>query len=375
MFGYGIKLFTIFGFQIKLDMSWLILAALVTWSLAKGLFPFYYQGFANSTYWWMGVAGTLGLFASIVLHELAHSLVARNYGIPLKGITLFIFGGVAEMTEEPRTARSELLMAAAGPAMSIVLGGFLYGSHLMATGTWPAPIDGVVAYLGFINLLLAAFNLIPAFPLDGGRMLRSALWSWRGNLRWATRISSRIGSAFGILLMIVGVLRFVMGDFVGGIWMFLIGIFLRNVSQNSYQHLLVRNVLEGEPVRRFMHTDPVTVSPDITVRQLVDDYVYKHHFKVYPVVHGSQLVSCVSTREVQDVPRDQWERRRVRDVANSCSPDNTIRADDDAMKALSKMNRTGNSRLLVTDNGHLVGILALKDMLDFLSLKIDLEDN
>lgn len=373
MFGKGIHLFTIFGFKVKVDWTWLILALLVTWSLAKGLFPIYYENLTVSTYWWMGVAGALGLFVSIVVHELAHSLVARAYGIPLRGITLFVFGGVAEMHEEPQNAKSELLMAVAGPVMSIIIGALLVGVYFLADAAFSQPVQGVIIYLGLINLVLAAFNLLPAFPLDGGRILRSALWHWKGNLRWATRVSSRIGSGFGIALMIFGGIRFIIGDFIGGVWMFLIGMFLRSISQQSYQHVLVRHVLEGEPVRRFMRRDPVTVSPDITVRDFIEDVVYQHHFKVYPVVSNGSL-SCVTTRQVKEVPREEWERRRVYEVATSCSTENTIRADDDAMRALSKMNRTGNSRLLVTEDGHLVGIIALKDMLEFLSLKIDLEE-
>ncbi len=373
MFGKSIKLFTLLGFTIKMDLSWLILALLVTWSLAKGLFPMYFRDLANATYWWMGVAGSLGLFVSIVLHELAHSVVARSYGIPLKGITLFIFGGVAEMNEEPRTAKSELLMAVAGPVMSLILGGVLLTAFAVAGGQLPGPVNGVIGYLGFINLLLAAFNMLPAFPLDGGRVLRSALWYWKDNLQWATRVASRVGAAFGIGFMILGGVRFLMGDLVGGVWMFLIGMFLRSVSHNAYQHLLVRNALEGEPVGRFMEPDPITVPAHITVRELVDDYIYRHRFTVFPVVDEARRLSCVNLDQVKGIPPEEWNRRRVIEVADSCSLETTIPVHEDAMQALTKMNRTGNQRLLVTDNGRLVGVLPLKNMLEFITLKLDLE--
>ncbi|MBD3298763.1 MAG: site-2 protease family protein, partial [candidate division Zixibacteria bacterium] len=177
MFGKGLKLFTLSGYEVRIDPSWLILAVLVTWSLARGLFPFYYEDFSTATYWWMGIAGAIGLFLSIVFHEFSHSLIARRHGIPVKGITLFIFGGIAQMDEEPQTAKGELLMAVAGPIASVILGAAFFVLHLIATGAaWPKPVEAVLMYLGAINIILAVFNMIPAFPLDGGRVLRSILW-------------------------------------------------------------------------------------------------------------------------------------------------------------------------------------------------------
>ena len=207
MFGKRIRLFKLLGFEVRLDLSWIIIAVLVTWSLAKGLFPFLYPDLAPEVYWGMGAAGALGLFASIVFHEFCHSLVARKFGMAMKGITLFIFGGVAEMGEEPPTARAEFLMAVAGPLSSFFLSGvfyFIFQAGL--NGDWPEPLNGVLRYLSGINALLAAFNLLPAFPLDGGRILRSILWGTKQDLQWATRISAGIGSGFGIVLIISGYL-------------------------------------------------------------------------------------------------------------------------------------------------------------------------
>jgi Zn-dependent protease len=219
MFGRSIRIFTLFGFEVKIDLSWVILALLITWSLAQGLFPHYFKGLTNATYWWMGIFGALGLFFSIVFHELCHSLVARKYGLPIKGITLFIFGGVASMEQEPPSAKAEFLMAIAGPASSIVLGVIFFIIRTVGIETdWSVPLTGIFTYLAFINWVLAGFNLIPAFPLDGGRVLRSALWKWKNDIRWSTRIASRVGAVFGLVLIFLGVIQFFSGNFIGGIW-------------------------------------------------------------------------------------------------------------------------------------------------------------
>jgi Zn-dependent protease/CBS domain-containing protein len=375
MFGKRIKLFKLLGFEVNIDLSWIIIAVLITWSLAAGLFPYLYPGLERETYWIMGVVGALGLFASIVAHEFCHSIVARKFGMPMKGITLFIFGGVAEMGEEPPTAKAEFYMAIVGPISSLVIAVIFYLIYRAGvTGGWDTPVNGVVYYIAYINAILAAFNLLPAFPLDGGRVLRSILWGTRGNLRWATRVSSSIGAAFGIGLIILGIFQFIYGNVIGGVWMFLIGMFLRNAAQMSYQQLLVRKALEGEKVSRFMNTNPVTVQDSITVEQLVDDYIYKHHFKMFPVMSGDKLVGCITTRQVKEIPREAWGRETIREAAGQCSPENTIAPDTDAIKALGMMTQSGVSRMLVVENGRLVGIVTLKDLLDFFSLKVELEE-
>lgn len=375
MFGKTISLFKLFGFEVKLDLSWIVIAVLITWSLAKGVFPYYYGGLSTAVYWWMGIFGALGLFVSIVFHELCHSLVARRFNLPMKGITLFIFGGVAEMEEEPPSPAAEFFMAIAGPLSSILLGIVLYGIRFIGqAGNWPELTTGVFSYLSYLNFLLAGFNLIPAFPLDGGRVFRSALWAWKKDLKWATRIASRIGSGFGLLLIFFGVLYIIRGAFISGIWWFLIGLFLRNASQMSYSRLLMSKALEGEPVKRFMQTDPVSVPPAITVERFVEEYIYKYHFKMFPIVDDGKLIGCITTREVKEVPRNEWSQRTIGEIARPCSCDNTIASDTDAMKALSNMHKRGVSRLLVVDGDRLAGILALKDLMGFLSLKLDLEE-
>ncbi len=374
MFKNRVSLFRLFGFEVYVDPSWVILAVLITVSLAMGYFPNYMKGFSDATYWWMGLAGALGLFFSIVFHELMHSLVARRYGLPIKGITLFIFGGVAEMHEEPPSSKAEFMMAVAGPLSSILLSILFYAAFMaLKMSGFPEPVSGILFYLSFINGLLAIFNLIPGFPLDGGRVLRSVLWSWKGDLRWATDIASRIGSGFGVFLVALGVLNVLGGNFIGGMWWFLIGMFLRGASNASYQQVLIKEILGDEPVSRFMNPDPLTVPPTLSVEELVEDYIYRHHYKMFPVIDGGRVLGCVSTSDVKDVPRSEWKNRTVLEISKECSPENTIGPGVNAIKALSLMNQTGGSRLMVVEGDKLLGLIALKDLMKFLSLKLDLE--
>lgn len=374
MFGKTIDLFSIFGFKIRLDLSWFVVVVLITWSLAVLYFPQAYEDLTPAAYWTMGVLGALGLFASVIAHELSHATVARRFGVEMRGITLFIFGGVAEMADEPPSPKTEFWIAVAGPIASFVVGGLLFA--VGAVLSLPVEAAAVVGYLATINVVLAVFNLIPAFPLDGGRILRSILWQWKDSLRWATRVTSAIGAGFGFLLIGLGVLLLVVGGmqaFVSAMWLALIGLFLRGAAQMSYQQLLLRRVLEGEPVSRFMVSEPVSVPRHISVTELVEDYVYRHHFKLYPVVDGDRLVGCVTTRQIKELPREEWDTTTVGALAEGCSPDNSVAPDADAMEVLSRMSRNRSSRLLVVDGGRLVGIIALKDLLEFFSLKIELE--
>jgi len=374
MFGRRVTLFKLLGFEVRVDASWLIIAVLITWSLATQHYPSQYKGRPGEEYWWMGIASALGLFASIVVHEFSHSLVARHRGLPMKGITLFIFGGVAEMGEEPSSAKTEFLMAIAGPIASILLGAGLYLVFLAGKGTLPQSMSGVVAYLSGMNLVLAAFNLVPAFPLDGGRVLRSALWYWKGDLRQATRTAAAFGGAFAVLLMVFAVWQWITGNYIAAMWYFVIGIFLRGAAQASYQQLMIRTALEGEPVRRFMNVHPVSVPSHISLEEFVNDYVYHYHFKIFPVLNGSEkLAGCVTTSQVKAYPRDEWNRHSVQEVLRPCSADNTVAPDADSVKALSKMSASGLSRLMVAEGDRLVGVIALKDLLALLAAKVDLE--
>ncbi|HCU21927.1 MAG TPA: site-2 protease family protein [Candidatus Atribacteria bacterium] len=374
MFGKSFSIIKLFGFEIKIDPSWIIVLFLMIWSLSLGVFPQYYQGLSSTTYWWMGIFGAIGLFVSIVIHELFHSLVARRFGLTIRGITLFMFGGVAEMTEEPANAKTEFYMALAGPVTSIVLGLIFYSTYLILKRLGASMgITGIFGYLGIINWALAGFNLIPAFPLDGGRILRSILWWRKKDLRWATRIASRMGEIFGFTLIFLGVFSIFRGSFIGGIWLFLIGMFLQNASQISMQRLMISKTLEGETVRRFMKPDPVTIPDTITLKEAVEDYIYHYHYKMFPVVRNSKLVGCLTTRDIKEVPKENWNTQTAGEISKTCSIDNTIHPDADATQALSLMNRTGNSRLMVVENDQLIGVITLKDLLQFFSLKMELE--
>jgi Zn-dependent protease/CBS domain-containing protein len=374
MFARRIHLFKLFGFKVNLDISWFFLLILVTWSLASGFFPGSYEGLSTLTYWLMGIVSAIGLFFSIVLHETLHSVVARRFGLPMTGITLFLFGGVAEMGDEPPSPKAEFYMAIAGPILSIGLGGFFFGtSVLMKQSGLPPSLWGVPRYLGFINGLLAAFNLVPAFPLDGGRVLRSALWKMRNDLKTATRIASMIGRVFGFILIAFGVFSFIMGSLMSGLWWFIIGLFLNTAARTAYQQLKVRTVLEGQKVSRFMKTDPVTVPAHITVSEMVEEYMYRYHYKLFPVVEDGKLVGCVTTKQTKEIPREEWGSRTVEEIAEGCTNENSVSPDREAVKVLSAMRRNGISRLMVVDNGELLGVITLKDLLEFIAMKLELE--
>jgi Zn-dependent protease len=290
------KIFDLLGFPVYLDLSWFVAAVLIAWSLAANLFPRQVEDLTRNTYWLMGIAGAIGLFACILAHELGHAVIARRFHMPIRGITLFIFGGVAELSKEPPSAKAEFFVAIAGPIVSVVISMACF-AIVAFQGTWlPDPVNAVVWYLAMINAILVIFNLIPAFPLDGGRVLRSFLWHLKNDLRWATRISSSIGSAFGTALMLFAVLSLLSDNLLGAIWQFLIGMLLKNAAQMSYQQVLIRRALEGEPVSRFMNPNVISVEPSLTVESLVDDYVYRHHHKMYPVIENDRVVGCVTTR-------------------------------------------------------------------------------
>jgi Zn-dependent protease/CBS domain-containing protein len=375
MFKHKFKVFRLLGFDVSIDPSWIVLAVLVAWSLSTGYFPFKYNQLSTQQYWIMGIVGALGLFVSIVAHEFCHSLAARRSGMPMKGITLFIFGGVAEMNQEPSSARDEFIIAIVGPLSSLAIAVAFYLLTLVGEiAGWSMSVVGVMGYLALINLILAVFNLVPAFPLDGGRVLRACLWAWKGDLRKATRLAARIGEGFSLVMIGLGILRILTGYFIGGMWLILIGLFLRSAAQASYRQLLTRRALEGEPLQRFMNPEPVTVPPEIRLDRLVEDYIYRFHHKLYPVVDGERLIGCITNRQVKEIPRERWSETRVGDLAQACSEENTIDPETDAVQALARMHRSNTGRMMVVKGDRLIGIIALKDLLEFLSMKIDLED-
>lgn len=372
----GIRLFSLLGFEVKLDPSWLLLALLISWSLGAGLFPQEYPGLSPYVYAWMGVAVAIGIFISIVFHEFAHSIVARHFGLEMRGITLFLFGGVAEMGREPPGPKSEFLIAIAGPISSLLLAYIFWLTETIAkAGGWPTPFTGVIATLVLINFWVAMFNLVPAFPLDGGRVLRALLWYRKGNLRSATYVSSKIGRGFGLVLMVLGGLSLIRGDLIGGMWWFLIGAFLRGAASSSYQQLVISEVIQDRPVSEFMRRAPVIVPPSISIGDWLDDYVYQTHFKMYPVVEDERLLGCISIDAIKDLPSGERNRRIVGDFVQPCSSANTISADMSTSELLRSIVRPGSgARYMVVDKGgRLAGMISLKDLLELISLKLEID--
>jgi Zn-dependent protease len=370
-----LTLFRLFGFGVRLDLSWVVIALLITWSLAEGLFLRQYPDLSGLTHWIMGVLGAVGLFASIVFHEFCHSLVARRFGLQMKGITLFVFGGIAEMAEEPRSPKVEFLMTAAGPVSSFLLALVFYLLWLLGKNlAWADPANGIVGYLAFVNLLLAVFNLLPAFPLDGGRLLRAALWHWKGDLQQATRTATRIGAGFGIALVVFGLVNALGGNLIGGLWYFLIGLFLRGAARMSYRQLLFRLAFEGKTVSSLMDPDPDTVPADISLRRVVEKHLPRHPDKIFPVVDDGRLAGCLTIAQIKKIPRGEWGERLAGENISSCPKAAVIDPDAEVLEAMSRMKTSGLNSLLVIDGQKLVGTLALSDILGALSAWIELEN-
>ncbi len=374
MFRRRIPLMRLLGFEIRFDLTWLIVVALVVWSLSAGLFPATFADLPISTYVWMGILGAIGLFASIVLHELAHSVVGRRLGMRIRGITLFALGGASELAEEPATARTEFLMAIAGPVASVILAlvFFLLGWAISAAGG-PGPLAAVLGYLLGMNLILAGFNMIPAFPLDGGRVLRAALWAWRGDVAWATRVATMAGGGIGLGLIFLGIVEALTGNAFGGMWLVLIGLFIRASAAATHQRLMAGQLLAGVPVRRLMKTELVTVPPTLSVAELVESYLLQRSLKRVPVMdEAGRALGCVGVEEAKRVPPEQRASRSVRDILTPLGADGTISPDAEAKQALEQMQRSGQGRLFVTEGDRLVGVLTLRDLLQYLSVKSEL---
>jgi Zn-dependent protease/CBS domain-containing protein len=359
-------LITVRGIPVQIEASWIVIAALITWSLATQVFPALHPEQPPTIYWVMAVLGALGLFASIVGHEIAHTIMARRQGIPMSGITLFIFGGVAQMEGEPPTPKAEFAMAIAGPVASIGLSGALFAAALLPL---PGALVTLLTYLGVTNVALAAFNLLPAFPLDGGRVARALLWRRLGDLLRATRITSRVGHAFALVLMGVGAMRLLFGDLIGGAWLIVLGFFLRQAADMSYEQLLVQQALAGKPVRQFMTVAPVTVKPETSMADFLHSFVYRYHHRLFPVADNGRLLGAISTDQLRRVPGAERIYRKVGTATIPLAALPTVSPDTGALQALGRMRETGRSRLLVVDHDRLAGIITTKDLLDFISLE------
>ncbi|MEC4592130.1 site-2 protease family protein [Nitrospirillum amazonense] len=368
-----LKLPRVLGIPIFVDLSWFFVAALIGWSLAAGVFPALLPGMPRPVYLWMAVAGTLGLFVCVLLHELAHSVVARAFGMRINGITLFVFGGVAEIADEPGKPSHEFLVAIAGPAASgvIALACWAVSQPFPVLGGWPAAA-ATLAYLGQLNAYLALFNLVPAFPLDGGRVLRAALWRLRGDYAWATHVSAACGDLFGLFLIALGFWNTATGDVMGGLWGVVIGMFLRNAAASGYRDMQVRTVLGGMRVADIMTPDPIFVSPQAVVGDFLTRYVYRYHHRSFPVVWDGRVMGVVGIPQVATLTPDEWAATPVRDIMVPCGELDFIAADAGVVDALRRLGEAGRHRLWVLDHGRLVGVLAARDLVVLASLATDL---
>jgi Zn-dependent protease len=363
----GIRVFSVAGIPIRIHASWLAIYALITWTLAVGYFPRVLPDLPALAYWRSGLVAALLLFVSVLLHELSHSFVAIRYGLRVRGITLHVFGGVSHLEDEPPAPRAEFVIAAAGPLTSFAIAGVLWAlerAGVVAGGTAGA----VVSYLIGVNVAVGVFNLFPGFPLDGGRLLRAILWWWKGTLGRATHIASRVGVFFAVALMAVGVLQILYGAFVSGLWLILIGLFLRGAADASDAQVALREALARVPVRDIMTRDVVSVRGDATVGDLVEDF-WSHHFTSFPVMADGRVQGIAALPQIHEVARDRWAQARVADVMRPLADDLVIGPGDSAYQALEKAAGNGLGRLAVMEGPRLVGYLSLKDITHVLALK------
>ncbi|MCX7592677.1 MAG: site-2 protease family protein [Fischerella sp.] len=369
----GFRLGSIFGFEIRVDLSWFLIFFLILWTLTTGIFPGNYPGLSSTTYIGMGVVGTLLFFMSLLAHELSHSFLARAKGIPVEGITLFVFGGVSRTRMEAETPGDEFQIAGVGPLTSLAIAlfcGFLW--WVGRNAGWSITVNGVTAYLATINLMLAIFNLLPGFPLDGGRVFRAIVWKITGNYKKATRIATIGGEVLGYAIIGLGLLQLFGGFVLSGLWLIFIGWFLVNAAEASYQDLLIRSTLEGVPARELMTPYPETVSADLSLQRLVDEYFLHRRYQGFPVTEGDRLVGIITLNQVKNVPREKWTEQTVRDIMRPIENGVTVRPQEKMSQVLQKMEECEVRRVLVTKNGSLEGIITAGDIARWLRRRRDL---
>ena len=365
--GGTLRLLTVRGIPISIHASWLIIFALLTWMLAVGYFPETLPDQPAVANWVNGLVASLLLFVSVLLHELSHSFVAVAHGLSVRGITLHVFGGVSELGDEPPSARAEFLIAVVGPLTSFAIAGMLWAAS--RAGAVPAGSPAaIVDYLVFFNVAVGVFNLIPGFPLDGGRLLRAVVWRWKGSLARATEIASRVGGGFAIALMVLGVARVVNGDVLGGMWMTFIGMFLRSAATSSYTQVATREALESVLVRDVMTRDVVSMPAAATVSELAERF-WEHHVTSFPVLDGDRVLGIVSVAEFKGIPREGWAIARVGDVIRPMTEDLRVAPEDSLYRAFEKATRNRLGRVAVLDAGRLAGYLSIKDITHVLALR------
>jgi Zn-dependent protease/predicted transcriptional regulator len=364
------------GIPVRIHYTLWFVFILIAWSLSYEYMPHQYPGLSTLTYWMIGIASAVVLFASVLIHELSHSYIAKKNGLPIARITLFFFGGVSEMTEEPRDAGLEVRMAAAGPLMSFLIAGILGGFWYIARlGGMPIVVTATVGYGALINAVLGAFNLLPAFPLDGGRVFRGSLWKRSKNLVGATRIATRLSEALSLLMMFGGFVAIVFGDFVDGIWIVVLGWFIKSGAETSMRQTLLGETLTGVSVGDIMTRGPLTVPPEITVQQLVSDYFLVHPHEGYPVMKDGKLLGLVTLRSARAIPKDQRINETVAQAMVSYEHAPTVHAGESALDALQRMAREKVEVMLVTDGDRLIGLVARSDLMKTIQTRQELEQH
>lgn len=385
--GRGIRIARLFGINIFVDWSWIFIFLLVTWSLSSA-FAGLHPGWGAALRWGTAVVAALLFFASVLAHELAHSLVARAQGVPVRRITLFLFGGVSNIQREPDSPGREFVMAFLGPLTSIVIGVILTVIVSLTLPTAPAvtdpvgvmrqlgPVSTLFLWLGSINIVLGVFNLIPGFPLDGGRILRSAIWAATDDLVTATRWASWVGQGIAWLMILGGIsmvfgarLPVIGGGFVDGLWLAFIGWFLSNAASQSYRQVVVQDLLEDVPVSELMRKGPPTVTSDLSVHSLVYDHLMGTDERAFPVVDAGSLVGLVTLEDIRRVERSSWPTTTVRDIMTPAPQLLLAGVDEDASESLNKLTQRDVNQLPVVQNGQLVGLLRRRDIVRWLQLQ------
>lgn len=369
MFSNARTIITVFGFSIRVDPSWVLIAALITWSLYQHTFPLALPGLSPWTYAAMAVLGMLLFFASLVGHELAHAITARHFGVETQNITLFLFGGVAELAHEPEKAMHEFWIALAGPLMSLGLATAFWtfaatGGLVFGTG----PVIEVLRYLALINLVLAIFNLLPAFPLDGGRILRAWLWQRSGDILAATETAAQSGTILAYALIALGLLGLFQGAVVAGFWQILIGLFVLAAARSSLDAQRTRTLLGPHEVQALMTTPVVTTGAKTTLAVLVNQIILPKRIGFVPVVEEGQLLGHIDTDVITSIDRENWTNTTVDDVFVERDHAVCIPPNMPVLDLFERIAGTGRRKFMVVDGKQLVGVVSLSDLTRYLGL-------
>ena len=367
IFHASIRLGRVAGVEVGLNWSWLVIVALIVASLGLEVFPAQNPGLSDATYAAMAVTGALLFFGSLLLHELGHALQARREGVEIEGITLWLFGGVARFRGMFPSAGAEFRIAIAGPLVTLVLGtAFVLGAWLLPL---PSSVDGVITWLGYVNLFLLAFNMLPALPLDGGRVLRATVWHLRGDFAQATRFAGRLGRAIGQVMIAFGVVSALLYAAPGGLWLALIGWFLTAAATSEAGLVAVREALTGLRVADAVTAHPVMAPAQVSLREFMDKVFAHSRYSAYPVVDDTGVVGIVSFRSVAAVPPSDWDRLRVADRMQPLADALVLDEDAPLADAMPDLVGTGLGRAIVGTDHRPTGLLSLTDVQRLLELR------